>query len=163
MNSGQRKYLIDKLTEKSKEQIKALKEQMVEMPNLSNHVYMAVMNGTLRINSQEQIMQALRRMALNAKEGEHWLSGSRYSNRMSIQLASNDLFVDPPGYKEAMEAAEEHNERLEKKIAHIRSQVELLELRITLASDKTLQRMINEVDDMGDIGLLDAAIKQLSA
>jgi hypothetical protein len=40
-------------------------------------------------------------------------------------------------------------------------QLETLEVRIMVASDKALQKLINEVDDMGDISLIDTRIKLL--
>jgi len=34
-------------------------------------------------------------------------------------------------------------------------------MRVQLASDKTLQKLINEVDDMGDLSLMDTKLKML--
>lgn len=46
-------------------------------------------------------------------------------------------------------------------IKQLRIQLETLEVRIMVASDKVLQKLINEVDDMGDISLIDTQIKLL--
>lgn len=37
----------------------------------------------------------------------------------------------------------------------------MLVTRIQLASDKTLEKMISEVDDMGDVSLMDTKLKSL--
>lgn len=54
---------------------------------------------------------------------------------------------------------EEERSKINKQIEELNIQLQTLEVRIMLASDKHLQKLINEVDDMGDIKLIDSKIK----
>jgi|688.fasta_scaffold1144838_2 hypothetical protein len=61
---------------------------------------------------------------------------------------------------------EERNKVIDKvnqEIAALKLQLETLEIRIMIASDKVLQSIVNEVDDMGDIRLIDTKIKLIGS
>ena len=58
--------------------------------------------------------------------------------------------------------ARQHNDKIQSEINTLQLQLDAIELRIQLASDKTLQKMINEVDDMGELSLIDTKLKLLN-
>jgi hypothetical protein len=72
------------------------------------------------------------------------------------------LLESPEGLDKLKEEYNSKKDEIEKQINELEKQLEMLEIRINLASDKTLQTMINEIDDMGNISLLDTKIKYLS-
>lgn len=164
MNTQQRKYLIDKLNAKCKEQMEELKKQKMEYPSLSNYMYLAIMNDTLKLKPQEVTLKALKEKAMNAKEGSNWLSEDRMGIEKftTCKIDINALFEVPQNYVDKVKEVKEHNQALQAQIESIKLQMDSLETRIQLASDKTLQKMINEVDDMGDISLIDTKIKLLN-
>lgn len=154
MNQTQRKFLIDKLTAATKIRVGALEEAKLKLPNLDNYTFKAILEGTLVLRTQEEIMEALRNKALRARSGEKWLSTDGWRHETDVSLKAQDLFHEPPGYAEEAERIRIHNAALNKEIGELRRIQENLEVRIQLAPDKTLQRMINEVDDMGDLSLM---------
>lgn len=85
-----------------------------------------------------------------------------YEKETHIKMIVEDLIIIPDNFKTLKDDATVHNQAIEQKVNELKIQAESLETRIQLASDKTLQKMINEVDDMGDISLIDTKIKLLS-
>lgn len=72
-----------------------------------------------------------------------------------------DIFVIPKDYEALWEEYYKKCEEINKEIQQIQIESDTLVTRIQLASDKTLQKMIAEVDDMGDISLMDTKLKSL--
>lgn len=163
MNQAQRKYLIDKISEKTKSKIKELSDQKISLPSASNWIFKAILSDNLQIQSQDHILNALKTKALASKEGENWLSSERgWDRERVVKLKLQDLIVLPEDFYLAMEDAQKHNTKINEEIKILQSQLDTIELRIQLASDKTLQKMINEVDDMGELSLIDTKLKLLN-
>lgn len=165
MNQQQRKYLLDKIKKTYEDKVRSLKKQEEEYPSLSNYLFSAVMQDTLKLKSSKDILGAIKEMALNAKEGQSWLNGERmgFDKYTRIKLNIEDLFVIPKEYTDACEKYEKANQRVKEELQMMKSQYEMLELRINLSSDNVLQSMINEVDDMGNLSLIDTKIKALTS
>jgi LPS O-antigen subunit length determinant protein (WzzB/FepE family) len=167
MNATQRKFLVEKIQTKVKTRIEEVRKGFLEYPSASNYLFKAILNNELKLQDETTILEALKSKAMNAKEGANWLSDERLGmNRDStVRLPLNSLVVLPDDYYKALQEVKEVkevNERLNSEIKELKSQLDTIEVRIQLASDKTLQKMINEVDDMGDISLLDTKLKYLN-
>lgn len=162
MNQTQRSFLIKKIEETSKIHIDALKSSRKEYPNLNNYLLHEVMSDRILLQNIEHIKSAIKRKALNAKSGEGWMNDERWGSKPKISFDPKDIFVIPESYNQLRKEVEEHNLKVDSEIRQLSIQSDSLITRIQLASDKTLQTMINEVDDMGDISLMDTKIKQLS-
>jgi len=164
MNTTQRKFLVDRIQQKIKEKIEALKKQKKDYPSASNYIFRAALNNTLQIQPSDVIIEAIKRKAMNAKEGSNWLSEERmgFNKERAIQLQIQQLIVLPDDYFSEFQSVEEFNDNIDSDIKALRIQLDTIEVRIQLASDKTLQKLINEVDDMGDLSLVDTKLKLLS-
>lgn len=164
MNTAQRKFLIEKIQSKVKDRIEELRKSLEELPSASNYIFKAVMNDSLELQSPEKIIEAIKKKALNAKEGQNWLSEERMgiNKENTIRLPLKSLIVYPKDYYAELERVHLHNESINKQIKELKIQLDTIEVRIQLASDKSLQKLINEVDDMGDISLIDTRIKLLN-
>jgi len=168
MNQTQRKFLIDKLEKKSRDKINELKKEKHKYPSTSNYIFKAVLNGTIKIADNKTIIAALTERALKAKEGENWLEPKTSFRDWSeekerdMQLSIKDLILVPSDYEKEFQSVDKHNIKIDEKIQTLERQVEMLILRVQLASDKKLERMINEVDDMGNLSLIDTKIKLLN-
>jgi hypothetical protein len=168
MNQSQRTFLLDRVKKKAREATKVLEKQMKSEPDMKNHVFMAIMNGTLKMRTSKEIFESLKKRALDSDQSNNWLmmkSRGYYNDKEdpTVVLECSDLFQLPESYAVEKKKADEHNAALQQQINAIDLHMESLEVRITLASDKTLQQMINEVDDMGNLSLIDTKIKLLSA
>lgn len=164
MNTQQRNYLIKKIEESVKCREKALRDSLPKEPSLSNYLLHAVMSGTFEIKTNDEIKEMIKQKALNAEAGrDSWMaSGSAFSDRRELAFKAKDFFVITEEYKIVLAKYTQERDRIQQEINTLCAQSEGLITRITLASDKTLQKMINEVDDMGDISLMDTKLKALN-
>lgn len=164
MNATQRKFLVEKIQEKVKEKIKELEKQFLTYPSASNYIFKAALNDALSLQPSEKILDSIKQKALKAKAGKNWLSEESmgYGAETTIKLLIEELVVLPDDYKKEKEKVEQHNDALRKEIDQLKIQLNTIEVRIQLASDKNLQKLINEVDDMGDLSLMDTKLKLLS-
>ena len=165
MNATQRKFLVEKLQEQTKKQIEELHKQRQQFPSTSNYIFKAVMNDTLKLKPEAEILQALKQKALSAKEGSNWLSEDRIgiTKENTVRIGLNELIVLPQDYKDELDRVVAFNKEINRKIKDLETQLNTLEIRIQLASDKVLQKLLNEVDDLGDLSLVDVKIKALNA
>lgn len=167
MNSQQRKYLIDKINEKKKIKIQELESQIKKRPSLIAYMLHEVLSDRIKVRENSELLEIVKKKALQAlsdDKANNWLSnsdrwGSQKEDKVSFDL--NEFFVIPENYKSIISEVDKHNLEIRNQIYQLSIQCESLETRIMLASDKTLQKMINEVDDMGDISLIDTKIKLL--
>lgn len=164
MNAQQRKFLIDKIQDKTKKKIQELKGSKLQYPSASNYIFKAIMNDKLEIQPINVILNALKEKALRAKEGQNWLSDERmgWDAERTIKMDLKDLVVIPNDYRTEYERVKEYNLKIDEEIHAYQISLDTIEMRIQLASDKTLQNLINEVDDMGELKLIDTKLKMLT-
>lgn len=163
MNTQQRNYLIKKIEESVKIRVDALKSSEPQPPSLSNFLLHAVMSGTFEIRSNEEIKEMIRQKALTSKDRDDWMGNSwGNASKDKIIFQAKDFFIIPEEYQKRWDEYREKRKAIWDEVASIQSQADGLVTRITLASDKTLQTMINEVDDMGNISLMDTKLKLLT-
>lgn len=167
MNQAQRKFLIDKIESNVKKTIENLRRNKSEQPpTLENYFYGLALTGKLEVKSSESIAKymAERAMTHTAKSyGESWLGTSHGDiiNHAKVKIPIRQLFVIPKEYDDLWEDYRKQEQEREDKIKQLEIECETLVTRIQLASDKTLEKMISEIDDMGDISLMDTKLKTM--
>ena len=118
MNTAQRKFLIERIQQKVKAQIHILEAELIKHPSASNYIFKAVLNGKLELQPSEVILEAIKQKALNAKEGENWLSDMRmgFDNENLIKLPIKQLMVLPEDYMQEVERVKAHNAKIKAEI-----------------------------------------------
>lgn len=161
MNAQQRKYLIDTMKAEADRKIHELKKKLKQPPSLANFLFKELMSGNLELQPHEVILDALKKRAETAAHDVNWLSGDRmgYEKNIVVKLDIPDLIVIPEEYRQIREQIAHDNKDINDQIESIQAQVKALELRINLATNDKLQKIISEVDDMGDLSLLDTKLK----
>ena len=163
MNQTQRKFLIERIQKTVRESIKVLEGTKMKYPSASNYIFRAILNNNLKLQPKEVISKALKDKALKAKEGKNWLESSSNSwmdyKENNVSLPIRDLIVVPDDYDKEYNKVKTYNEGINKKIELLRIQLDSIEVRVQLASDSKLKKLINDVDDMGDVRLVDANLK----
>ena len=166
MNQKQRDFLIDKLKSQAKENIKTLEQGKLESPDLELYIWKAIMRGSIKIKDSESIRAGLEKMAEETKDASNWLSkrdswgsGKRTDGKISVDI--DLLFELPQDYIDRRDQVFAHNETIRKRVSEIQMQSDSLIARIQLCSNKTLETLIGEIDDMGDISLVDTKLKAL--
>ena len=162
MNQAQRKFLIETVQTRTKAKISALKNSIPKEPSLSNHVFLAVMSGTLKLKSEAEIIEALKQKALNSKEGANWLAeDSGWMSSKTVKIERDALLVTPESYDVEYEKYKTELCRIQDEIDELTSQLDTLIIRLQLTSDKNLESIIRDVDDMGEVKLIDNKLKLL--
>lgn len=160
MNQAQRKFLIDKIQAGIKETDKVLEESLPDEPKMDGYLLQALFAGTLEIRTKKSLMDLLKTRA--ARNVNSWLTANSWSSKSDrVEFKLEDFFVTPEQYQIDYDAWKKETERIEGLRRTMRMQSEGLCTRIQLASNKTLEKMIAEVDDMGDISLVDCTLKAL--
>lgn len=167
MNQAQRKFLIEKIEANVKHQIDAIKHSDIEQPpSLENYFYGLALTGKLEIQQPEFIKEVICKKAMAHNSGrysETWLGTSQGDliDEANVKLKIREIFVVPKDYDELWEAYRKQEEEKRGRIRALQIECDTLTTRIQLASDKTLDKMISEIDDMGDVSLMDTKLKTL--
>lgn len=167
MNQEQRKFLISKVEQGAKDEIDRLKRTIPERPNMSAYLFSYVMSGKFEIADNRQIKQLIRAKALKLKKGkdfvdtdyDRWTKGA--VEETTIKLPVEELFIMPKEYYEVWEKYEEEKAIVDERVAEIQSNLDGLITRLRLMSDKLLQNIVDEVDDLGTLSLKDDSLNVL--
>ena len=164
MNTTQRKYLVDKITERIKSKINLLEANKPEALSLNVYMLHRVMSNDFEIKSNEELKRIVLEKALKAGQSksyrEDWLGNSwGNASKGNVVFDLNEFFVIPQEYLDMIEIRQIELNKIYAEILDLRTQLETMEVRIMLASDKALQNIVNDVDDLGDIRLIDSKIK----
>lgn len=174
MNQKQRDFLIERITKTCNAQLKELRESMPKKPNLSNYLLSEVAAGTFKIVDNNRIMELISEKIINAKAGENWMAyggfSSAYKNAFSrddrrdddiINFLAEELFIVSDKYRAAKEKYEAEKQAIEKQMEEISLSMDGLVARIQLSSDKALDTLIVEMDNIGDLKLVDLRLKEV--
>lgn len=164
MNAQQRKFLIEKINKETKQKIEELKSKKISYPNANNYLFKSILSDTLKLKSEEHILSVLKARAMDSKDGKDWLTNdnSGWGSRVDVvKIGIVDLIELPEDFRNKIEEVRLHNDEIQKEIDLLQVQLNSIEMRVQLASDKVLQKLINEVDDMGQLSLVNTTLKSL--
>jgi rRNA maturation endonuclease Nob1 len=127
------------------------------------------LSNNFEIKSNDELRKVILEKAIKAGQSnsarEDWLGNTwGRTNRNDVGFSLEEFFVVPQEYLEIKQKRKEEIEIIYSQIASLEAQLNTIEIRIMVASDKALQKLINEIDDMGDMGdisLIDTKIKLL--
>lgn len=163
MNQAQRNYLVEEIEKSVDMRIKALDESKPEYPNASLYLFNAVMSGKLELQSNEKITEVIRQKALKDKTGNNWLGGDRWGESTNeVKFNLKEIFIFPKEYQEKLDEYKKISKEVNEKIDKIEGEKKALVMRVKLASNNILEKLIMEVDDMGELSLMDTKLKQLT-
>jgi len=164
MNQAQRTFLIKKIQDTAKISIDSLEKSIPEYPNLEKYLLNAIMSEKFELQSIEHIRKAIINKVLNMKEKDTLLGDGRNwnTNNSLIHLPVEDILIIPEAFQKLKENYKLEKNKVSEQVRLITIQSDTLITRIQLASDKTLDKMINEIDDMGDISLMDTKLKLIA-
>jgi hypothetical protein len=165
MNQTQRKFLMDKIQKEVKNKIKILKDCKPDAPCIKSYLLLAIMSGNAKIRSSEEIETTLKDRAVNSKEGKDWLmpkQGYFAGSSNGVTFRYEEVFVIPEEYQIKKDNYLKECDKINEEVYQIQVQCDTLMTRIQLASNSVLESMIREIDDMGDIKLMDTKLKLLN-
>ena len=164
MNQSQRNFLVDRIEEQVKAKKKMLEDSLPEAPSLVNYLFHKIMSNDFDIKEKDEIKQMIIEKCLSAKDGKDWASGDSHwsATKRNITFKLEDFFVIPDEYQRRFDEYHKERSNIHQEINLLNTQAETLIVRIKLASNSVLESLIREVDDMGNISLMDTKLKALT-
>lgn len=168
MNQKQREFLIGKIEAENKRKISALEGAIPDEPELEVYITRSILEKKLKMKPSEEIFQHLFDRVSNKTDSSHSLLDTENGFRSSIRgkvikmkmdaicELPEDFIVKQNEYKLKKAAAM-------KEIREIQEGMETLITRIHLASNSVLDSLVGEIDDMGNLSLIDSTLKQIIA
>ena len=173
MNQKQREFLIDQVNKSYKSETDIWRNKRPEAPSLSNYIVAAVMDGSVKFKSIEHLKKVVKEsvLGLNKKNNSLFESEKRSWNDHEegeiFKIKATELFEVPKGYAEAYSKYQSELEIYEKRQSDLTKVRDTLILKIQIGSDKALESLIEQADNLADLKLMNAQLvsttKQLTA
>lgn len=160
MNQEQRKFLITKITETCRTQVKELESSIPEEPLLNNYIIGAFLDNSVKIYDSKTIKANLKSLVeslgkddfVDDRDGR-W-NGSRYvKTGPTISINPFLIMEEPKNFKTAFDKWKAIESEIRAKITALESQKDTLILKIQIGSNAILDKLITQVDSLGDLNL----------
>lgn len=173
MNQKQREYLVDQVSKNHRAQVEKLQAKIPQRPKLNNYLVAAFLDGSIQFNDMEKLRVKLRERALlSGTEGitvveeddDDGFSLHRRGRRIAkqaISIEASDLFVLPPEYVEALRIWKEMRDEINIQIEQLNASFRTVNMKLQIGSDKVLDKLIEQADNLADINLLNSAMVSL--
>ena len=168
MNQSQRDYLIREVTQTRDDQIEKLKHKIPIRPSLNNFLIASFLDGSIQFADIELLKTKMRKTVLEMGKDEVLIKERerRYgrSNRDDdeevevVEVLPYDLFIIPKAYIDALSEYEEKKIKIEAEIERLEGVTKTIILKLNIGSGKTLDKLIGEVDNMGDLSLVNTQL-----
>ncbi len=163
MNQHQRKFLLEQIEGIYKTEKQALNDRRPKAPSLNNYLIAAILDGSARLRSQEEIAGDIRKRVrdLGKSEGLVTASSSRRWGRGSsdeddedeISLPALTLYVAPPDYAEARAAFDTAEAAWEAEKEALEASINAMRIKVQVGSDKSLEALVNQADNLCTMSL----------
>jgi hypothetical protein len=160
MNAEQRKFLVSKVVETFNAQKEALEDSLPEEPNMNRFLLGAILEGSFKTVPEKQLrqnilnhVQQMGNEPLVTSEYTGWGKRGRNDDKEVIKIPPEVLFVIPPSYQKAMDNYLKKKKEVDDAIAALTSQKDTLVLKIQIGSNQILDKLILQVDSLGDLDL----------
>jgi hypothetical protein len=166
MNQKQRDYLIKKIKDEAELRMKTLKASIPSEPDYEKYLHKALMSDNYKIKSIKDIKNSIDRRLEKGKKvfgiWDRWDDKSDSNqSKGHIRIPVEEFLEIGGNYHEDYAAWQEEENKITTQIMQMQQAIDTLEHRLMLASDKVLEGIIREVDDMGNLQLIDTKIKML--
>ena len=168
MNQTQRDYLIKTVERTYSDQIDELKSKVPDKPSLNNYIVAAFLDNTIQINDIEALKAKIRNYVLKFGHTDRLIeteSDSFYRRRQMendtdlVKLEAADLFIIPQNYLDVLKEYEDKKAELNNKIDELEAIKNTIVMKIQIGSSATMDKIILQVDNMGDLNLLNNQLK----
>ena len=166
MNQQQREYLLKEVKIETDKKREAIKNSVPDYPDIQSICITLASTGELKLKPKSDIETYIYKLTKQGQTSE-WLEGiSSFrvgGKRVKVSLHWSKILDLPDSVTKQIKEWEELNNKAEEQLKVLNAELRTLEMRIKLASPKTLDKLISEIDDMGELTLMDAKLKQLTS
>jgi hypothetical protein len=165
MNQDQRKFLIKQVEATFARQLDKLVKP--EPPSLNNYLVAAVLDGTIQYKSIDVLRNSVKRavLALGPSDtfvqyADRWHRKRRVDDEEAptLTMAPDVIFVYPRAYLEAEEEYEQKREEYQEAVATLENLRDTIVMKIQIGSNEVLDRLIRDVDNMGDLRVINTQL-----
>lgn len=159
MNQKQREFLIKKVENVHTRQARDLKKP--QRPSFSNYIIAAVLDGSVRLKKSEELYATIKDRVLNMSSNDNSMFNTK-SRRWNddddeddiFEINAKDMFEEPEGHKIAWKEYQDKMDAYNKAVLDLDSTKDTLIMKIQIGSDKVLDRLIEEADNLADLSLM---------
>lgn len=177
MNQEQRRFLISKVEQTYKSQVEELKDQIPQEPTINNHVVGVFLDKSVQILDskviKENLIKLVKRMDKDDELVTQTIDDGYYRRGMGkkiwkdqqfqISIPPEAIMVLPKSYVEEKEEWDKISKDVGDKITALGNQKDLLILKINIGSNQILDKLINQVDSLGDLDLFSNKLSLLAS
>lgn len=159
MNQEQRKFLIDQVRRTFEKQEKKLVKP--KPPSLNNYLVAAVLDGTIKYKSIAVLSSCVKKAVLALgpsdtfiKRESRWGSYDNDDEEPVLSMNPNVIFEYPKAYIEAEEEYKRLRDAYEAACEELANLRDTIIMKIQIGSNEVLSRIIQDVDNMGDLRII---------
>lgn len=164
MNQKQRDFLIKKIQSNTRDNITRFRLQLQDEPDVRDYLKGAIVANQIELQSLESIKKWILGAAIDGDDlfdqSGDWRSEIR---EIVVQIPVAVMFVFPEKFNEIHDKWRAERDVIEKQIEDIEARSETLCARILLSSDKVLQTLVDEVDNLGNLSLMETKLQLLGS
>lgn len=168
MNQQQRAFLIKQIEENTKIKIDELKNSIGQEPDLTGKLIHYILSGDYEVLDKEKLELIILNKAQNNTTKSSWISNpnsrwlDEYIRELHLTFKLEEILILPDSFYTEFKEFKERKLKIEEEIQVLKAQLKNLIVRVQLASNSVLAKMISEVDNMGDLTLMDTKLKLLN-
>lgn len=154
------------ITSVHSEKVKELRAKRRAEPSLNNHLVASFLDGSAAFNDIEKLKEKIHQRVLKMSSGEvliktqnmtRGIMGGRKEEN-TIQLRAEDLFIIPESYTKELDEVLEHNAKIDEEIQYLGDMLNTIIMKIQIGSDKHLAPLIEDVENIGDLRLVNSQL-----
>jgi hypothetical protein len=127
MNQAQREFIIKKVEETFKKDVRELKSQIPDEPSLNNYLIAAFLDDSIEFNDMDKLKKKIRERVLRFGSSDKLVDQDtgywgRNTPEMICKINATDLFVLPEAYTEKHKEYEAIKKDIEAKIKKLEAE-----------------------------------------
>lgn len=157
MNQKQRDFLTSHIEKQARRELEAINKEEPKPPSLNNYLVAAALRRELCIRSVREIQDAIEQKVLSLgpndaliQEGDRWGDGEK----KYLLLQVSDILILPQEYTEAKQAYDAAFAAWQERKERVSELQETLLLKISLGSDRALETLIAQADNLASLSLV---------
>lgn len=167
MNQDQRKFLISQVESECKRQIEQLENSIPQKPSLNNYLIASFLDNTIQFADIDILKRNLRESVLNygtadklihEEEDRYGYGRSKVEHSDEVRLDAKLLFVIPQAYQDAFEKYKKEKSDIQDKINQLCATQKTIVMKIQIGSSSTMDKLVMQIDNMGDLNLVNTQL-----
>lgn len=162
MNQKHREYLVSHVSKIHRAKVSEIEKDMPKEPSMNNHLIAAFLDNTVVMKDLEGLKSKIKDRVIKLGSDEALISeDTRWNSdrkKRWVKLNAVDLFEMPQSYLDAVKEYECKRDEIHKQVNDLNAVMNTIEMKINIGSDKHLQVLIEDVDNIADLNLVNSQL-----